>query len=36
MEDGEDESRVDDIPVNFKRPRRRSIHEDETLDAQGN
>jgi len=33
-EDGEDESRAQDIPVNFKRPRRRSIHEDETLDAQ--
>jgi lipopolysaccharide export system ATP-binding protein len=35
--DGEEEiagnGKTEDIPVNFKRPRRRNIHEDETLDA---
>ncbi len=32
-EDTESNSPAKDIPVNFKRPRRRNIHEDETLDA---
>jgi lipopolysaccharide export system ATP-binding protein len=32
-DDAENGSSADDIPVNFKRPRRRNIHEDETLDA---
>jgi len=33
--DGEDQgSDASDIPVNFKRPRRRSVHDDETLDAE--
>ena len=32
-ENDEDDSPSREIPVNFKRPRRRNIHEDETLDA---
>ena len=34
--ENKDQGGTDDIPVNFKRPRRRNIHEDETLDADGN
>ena len=34
-DDAKSNSSADDIPVNFKRPRRRSVHEDETLDAEG-
>ncbi|MGI8980496.1 MAG: LPS export ABC transporter ATP-binding protein [Pirellulaceae bacterium] len=35
-DDAKNGSSADDIPVNFKRPRRRNVHEDETLDAEGN